>query len=217
MCLISSLSLYGQVEEEVIPSHFFRIQGGFLSAPGPKYDYKGYHNDYTGYGILNLSWMKEKGKILQGLELELVEYEVLNLYENGTVSIFKGEGISQKSAELSYFRSIAPMSSFDNGFFFGFTGALGFFSRKNRQLTNSRASLTNRLCMSIGARLDYSARIVKRLYLNLSTRLILLDRCIYKTKLIDETDNTELRSFTSTGGILLRKQYALMLGLAFKL
>ena len=222
VCLLLCFNLYGQRKKRAKSNTFLKIQGGFLYDAHP-------NNDYAGFNILNLGWMKVKEKKMQGIELELIGYKSDLQLEDGESfmspmngGIFgpppKGWAKERHSIELSYFRSSALIGDIENGLFLGPIGSVGIINTEFFPTATTDFPIADKCyCLGLGMKADYSLHLAKRLYLNASTRLTIFDLGILETRIQRLT--TILRQQTSTNFDfnLIRKQFPLMLGLAFKL
>jgi len=214
ICLLMSFNLYGQRKKRAKSNTFLKVQGGFL------YDADS-RNDYAGFKILNIGWMKAKDNVLQGIELELIGYESDVQLDGEPIPPNSGPGgwaKERKSIELSYFRSYALTGDIENGFFLGPVASFGIINTEFFPPMFGRPTIEDKCyCLGLGIKADYSIHLTKKLYLNVSTRLTVFDLGRLETRIKNPTLLLRQQRSSSFDFNFIRKQFPLMLGLAIKL
>ena len=209
-CFSMTFNLFGQSRKSKRPIYFLKTQGGFLFDAHP-------NNTYKGFSIFNGGLLKHKNGVLQGFDLELIKYDSDTQKKTDGR---RGYGWSREkeSIELSYFRSYSVIGDIDKGLFVGGFASAGLSKDFFWPSASSRYKYEEKcLCFGLGIKLDYFFKLKKKIYLDVSTKITLVDFRLDREQRFDPRIPYVWQLDKAFNIDFLRNQFPLMIGLNFRL
>ena len=209
--LILTINLSAQSKKSKKPIYFLKVQTGLLYDLHPE-------SNFLGFNQLNVSWAKFQNDKINEISLELLKYTTdLDRVSAVSSSPFKLKRI-KTSFELEYYKSLLHKGKIKNGFYMGPTASLRYMK------TNFSPNMSTIIkyeeiyrSLGLGAKAVYYYTITKGISLNLSTKITLLDLGVNTLQDFNPTLTLRQQSSSEFKTFLLRKQFALLVGINFKL
>jgi len=193
--------VYGQDGDKKEETFIHLRSGFFLDDVNDK--------NYSGFNLVNFGWSNLKKKRIQSLEIEAI---VINS------KVYSKDQIDQRRRSLEHIYSHSfLLSKGADGLILGPTASLFFYSDKFNPI-NSFLYPTHNIyaTVGIGANAAYNWRIGKKIILDISSRITLLDIGINNRRVDNPILQERLRSLTEFHMDFIRPQYQLMLGVKLK-
>ena len=193
------------------PEYFLKAQGGYFI------DINDYKN-YKGFNIANIGWAKYQKGVLQEIDLEFTKYD-LEFSEYFAVYGYDFYGREKRtSLELSYNHLFALVGDIDHGLFAGpFTSLLYMKEHTFPIWWNTYPYENTCYCLAIGSKFNYVFALNKRLFVNVSSKVSMLDIGVLRSYVNNPIYPPDQNTTTKFSADFIRPQYQLMLGLSIKL
>lgn len=205
LCLFFTFTSYAQSE------NYLQVQGGYLID-------RQFNADYSGFQILNLSYVQLKDRRRSSFELELVGYEDLIQPPGGDTIFIESTIRTRRSAELIYAHTHFTSKFKQRGFFYGPMVSIGI----NSYLTEPQLSINfptedRCICFGLGAKFGFDWPITESIALSLSSRITVLNFGINRQFVDNPSLLPNLRVSSGFDFDFVRPSIPFLLGVRFKI
>ncbi len=213
VALLFTSLLSAQKKSTAINSKAFKIQGAYFFEGHPV-------ENYMGFNLVNLGFMKVKDRKVIGLDLEgrFIESTV-DKNKQQTSPRLPFCVVNKRSLEFSAYKTYGVLGSFKNGLYVGPMLSLGFLREEQEPDVSLLAFPDNKSLLKLGAgvKADYYISLSQKLFFTVGTRLTLLDFGFLQGRVENPTLPILEQKYSGFEFEFVRPQFPLMLGLVFLL
>ena len=209
--LISFFFIFFGFTSSAQSEDYLQVQGGYLID-------RQFNADYSGFQILNLSYVQLKDRRRSSFELELVGYEDLIQPSGGDTIFIESSIITRRSAELIYAHTQFTSKFRQRGFFYGPMASINLNTYTTEsQLSVSFPRINRCICFGLGAKFGFDWPITESIALSLSSRITVLSLGIDRQFVDNPNLLPNLRVSSGFGFDFVRPSIPFLLGVRFKI
>ncbi len=211
VALLFASLLSAQKKSATINSNAFKIQGAYFFDGHPVENYKGFN-------LVNLGFLKVKDRKVMGLDMEGIFTEsTADKNTQQTSPRLPFCVVNKRSLEISAYKTYGLLGSFKNGLYVGPMFSIGFLREEQEPDARFVAFPDNKSLLKLGAgvKADYYVSLSQKLFFTVGTRLTLLDFGVLKGRIENPTLPIRQQRYGGFEFNFVRPQFPLMLGLVF--